>query len=219
VGEVTLEGASRRSEFLRDGGLADTHPRRQLSLEAMHDAGEITRLLAAARAGDRRALDRVIPLVYDELSAMAHRQLARERPGHTLNTGALVHEAYLKLVGVERIEWQDRGHFFALSARLMRYILINYAEQHNAAKRGGGQEPVPLEDVAPRVEDRMSRYGALDEALDRLEQLNERQARVVECRFFAGLTIDETAEALETSPATVKRDWALARAWLNRELA
>lgn len=193
--------------------------RRQPSADEVKRPGEITQLLAAARAGDRRALDRVIPLVYDELNALARRQLAQERPGHTLNTGGLVHEAYLKLVGLQRIQWQDRGHFLALSARLMRRILINHAEGRNTAKRGGGQGTVRLEDVAPGVEDRMQRFVALDEALEGLECRSARQCRVVECRFFAGLTVEETAEALEISTATVKREWALARAWLNRELA
>lgn len=189
------------------------------ALSLMPDPGEITQLLAAARSGDRDALDRVTALAYDELRAVAHRQLARERPGHTLDTSALVHEAYLKLIGLQRIQWQDRIHFFALSARLMRRILINHAERRGAAKRGGGRVALALEDVMPGAEDRMQRFGALDEALERLEQLNPRQCRVVECRFFSGLSLEETAEALSVSPATVKRDWSLARAWLNRELA
>lgn len=184
----------------------------------MQAQGEITQLLAAARAGDRQAMDRVIPLVYEELNGVARRQLAQEHLGHTLNTGALVHEAYLKLVRLNRIQWQDRGHFFALSARVMRRILLNHAESRRTAKRGGGKGTVPLSDVVPGVEDRFHRYQALNEALDELERRNPRQARVVECRFFAGLTVEETAEALEISRATVKRDWALARAWLNREL-
>jgi len=185
----------------------------------MSESGDITRLLAAARGGDRNGLDRVIPLVYEELQAVARQQLAQERTGHTLDTSALVHEAYLKLVRLERIQWQDRVHFFALSARLMRRILINHAERRNAAKRGGGQVVLRLEDVAPGLHDRMQRFAVLDEALERLEQLEPRQCRVVECRFFGGLSVEETAEALDISPATVKRDWTLARAWLNRELA
>ena len=185
----------------------------------MRDIGETTRLLAAARGGDTNALDRVVTRVYDELCAVAHRQLSRERPGHTLDTRALVHEAYLKLVDLHEIQWQDRAHFLAMSARLMRRILINHAERHGALKRGSGETPARLEDVAPGAEDRMQRFAALDEALERLERLNPRQCRVVECRYFGGLNVDETAAALDISSATVKRDWTLARAWLNRELA
>ena len=185
----------------------------------MRDIGETTRLLAAARSGDTGALDRVVTRVYDELCAVAHRQLSRERAGHTLDTRSLVHEAYLKLVDLHEIQWQDRAHFLAMSSRLMRRILINHAEHRGAAKRGGGSIPLPLDDVAPGAEDRMQRFAALDEALDRLEQLSPRQCRVVECRYFGGLNVDETAAALDISAATVKRDWTLARAWLNRELA
>jgi RNA polymerase sigma factor (TIGR02999 family) len=189
-------------------------------LRPMSTSVDITTLLMAARErGDPAALDEIFPVVYEELRRLAH---ARRRARHshsTLNTTALVHEAYLKLVRLERIHWQDRVHFFALSARLMRRILINHAERRNAAKRGGGQVVLRLEDVAPGLHDRMQRFAVLDEALERLEQLEPRQCRVVECRFFGGLSVEETAEALEISPATVKRDWTLARAWLNRELA
>lgn len=185
----------------------------------MSEPGEITRLLAAAKSGDRAALDRVMPLVYDELRVLARRKLSREDPGHTFDSGALVHEAYLKLVRLERIQWQDRIHFFALAARVMRRVLINHAEARDAAKRGGGVEDLSLSVADPSDEDRAQRFGALDDALERLEALNARQCRVVECRFFAGLSLEETAEALEISPATVKRDWTIARAWLNRELA
>lgn len=184
----------------------------------MTEPGEITRLLASARSGDRMALDRALPLVYEELCAVARRQLAQERPGHTLEPSALVHEAYLKLVALERIQWRDRVHFFALSARLMRRILLNHAERRGAIKRGGGQVAVTLNDVAVGADDPVRRFAALDEALERLDALSTRQCRVVECRFFAGLSVEETAEALEISPATVKRDWTIARAWLNREL-
>lgn len=185
----------------------------------MPEVGEITQLLAAARDGDPRAMDRLIPLVYGELRAVARRHLARERPGHTLDTGALVHEAYLKLIGLDRIQWRDRVHFFALSARLMRQILINHAERRNAQKRGGGFDVASLDEVGVATDNGMQHLVALDEALRQLEQLNERQCRVVECRFFGNMSVDDTATALGVSPATVKRDWTLARAWLNRELA
>lgn len=184
----------------------------------MSEPGEITQLLAAASAGDRSALDRVVPLVYDELRRLAHRQLAGERPEHTLNTGALVHEAYLKLAGLERLEWRDRAHFFAVAAGAMRRILIDYAVRRRAAKRGGGARHEPLDRVMIAAGERAEELLALDEALERLRALDERQSRVVECRFFAGMSIDETAAALDISPATVKRDWMMARAWLNREL-
>lgn len=185
----------------------------------MSEPGEVTKLLAAASAGDRRALDRVVPLVYDELRRVAHRQLAGERDGHTLDTGALVHEAYLKVAGLERLQWRDRAHFFAVAAGAMRRILIDYATRRRAAKRGGGARPMSLDRISVVVEERAEDLVALDEALERLRELDERQSRVVECRFFAGMGIDETAAALDVSPATVKRDWTMARAWLNRELA
>jgi RNA polymerase sigma factor (TIGR02999 family) len=184
----------------------------------MDEHGEVTRLLATAQGGDADAIGRVVTLVYQELERIAHRQLARERPGHTLDTGALVHEAYLRLDRLEHIEWQSREHFLAVAARLMRRILIDYAAARRAEKRGGAAVRITLEpDVAP-VEQRGDDLLALDEALRRLEQLDERQARIVECRFFAGMSVEETATALSLSPATVKRDWVAARAWLNREL-
>ncbi|HVH38440.1 MAG TPA: sigma-70 family RNA polymerase sigma factor [Gemmatimonadaceae bacterium] len=184
----------------------------------MTDTGEVTRLLVAARAGDRESMDRVMPLVYEELRRLARRQLSHERPGHTFDSGALVHEAYLKLTRLERVQWQDRVHFFSIASRLMRRILIDRAEHRDAAKRGGGDTPVTLDDLTVAADDRHERFVALDEALTRLEALNPRQCRVVECRFFGGLSLDETATALDVSPATVKRDWTMARAWLNREL-
>jgi RNA polymerase sigma factor (TIGR02999 family) len=184
----------------------------------MVEPGEVTRLLAAASAGDADALKRLIPLVYDELRRLAHRQLAGERRDHTLNTGALVHEAYLKLAGLDRIEWGDRAHFFGIAAGAMRRILIDYAVRRRAAKRGGGRRYEPLDRVTVAVEERAEELIALDEALERLQALDARQAKVVEWRFFAGMSIEETAAALDVSPATVKRDWITARAWLNREL-
>jgi RNA polymerase sigma factor (TIGR02999 family) len=180
---------------------------------------EVTRLLDAASSGDRNAMDRLVPLVYDELRRVAHRQLAAERPDHTLNTVALVHEAYVKLVGLDRIEWKGRPHFFATAAVAMRRILIDYAVRRRALKRGGGLPHEELDPLMVAVEERGEELLALDDALRRLGELNERQAKVVEYRFFAGMTIEEAAEALGVSTVTVKRDWAAARAWLNRELA
>lgn len=186
----------------------------------------ITDLLGELKRGNRAALDELVPIVYDELRSIASRQLAGERAGHTLQTTALVHEAFLKLAGMDRIDWQNRAHFFAVAARLMRQILVDYAVRRGAQKRGGGSVHVPLEEgtLAAGRSGEANAAGleavvALDEALRRLEGKDERQGRVVECRFFAGMSIEETAEALDVSPGTVKRDWRLARAWLNRELS
>jgi len=180
--------------------------------------GKITRLLKAHTAGDSGALNDLLPLVYDELRRMAHRRMQGERDGHTFSTTALVHEAYLELVDLDRIDWQDRNHFFSLAARVMRNVLVDYAVKRKAEKRGGDRDRVPLreEDAVNEVD--LADVIAVHEALNRLETFDERQARVVECRFFGGLTIEETSEALDVSPATVGRDWRVARAWLNREL-
>lgn len=184
------------------------------------DVGErVTALLRAARGGDRVAFDALMPLVYDALRRIAHRKLAGERTGHTLSTTDLVHEAYLSLVRLDRIEWQGRAHFMAIAAQAMRNILVNYALKRNAGKRGGGRPSVWLEEAMAVADAPAGDVLALHEALQRLECIDERQGRVVECRFFAGMSIEETAAALGVSPASVKRDWALARAWLNRELA
>jgi RNA polymerase sigma factor (TIGR02999 family) len=185
----------------------------------MGETSEITQLLRDLSRGRRGALERLVPIVYDQLRRIAHGQLQGERPGHTLNTTALVHEAYLRLIDIHSVQWRDRAHFFALSARLMRRILIEYARARAREKRGGGAVPVPLSAVPATSVQNMDDLLALDEALRRLEERSERQCRVVECRCFAGLTVEETATALGTSLATVKRDWAFSRAWLNRELA
>lgn len=185
------------------------------------DRGEVTRLLAEAAGSGREALDRVVPLVYDELRRLAHRRLAAERREHTLDTAALVHETYLELVGLDRIEWRSRGQLFAVAARVMRRVLVDYAVSRKAQKRGGGAARIPLEDLPEltiTADDHAADLLALDHALDQLARIDARQARIVECRFFGGLSIDETAATLDVSPATVKRDWTLARAWLNREL-
>lgn len=184
----------------------------------MDEHGEVTHLLFAAKAGGANAIGRVVTLVYEELERIAHRQLAREHAGHTLDTSALVHEAYLKLDRLEHIEWRSREHFLAMAARLMRRILIDYAEARRAEKRGGAAVRITLDAATVAVEERGDDLLALDEALRRLEQLDARQSRIVECRFFAGMSVEETAAALDLSPATVKRDWVAARAWLNREM-
>lgn len=179
---------------------------------------DVTQALAELSGGNRSALERVLPMVYDQLRTLARRELRRERPDHTLNPTALVHEAYLKLVRLDRVEWQGRAHFFGACAREMRRILISHARMRTADRRGGGAEHVTLDNALVEARARPSSLVALDDALARLEQVRPRHVRIVECRFFAGMSIEETAEALELSPATVKREWTLARAWLNREL-
>lgn len=180
---------------------------------------EVTALLQRLSQGERTALDRLMPVVYDELRSMARAQLRNERTGHTLNTTGLVHEAYMRLVDVESVQWQDRAHFCAVAARMMRRVLIDYARSRRRVKRGGDPVRIPLDEAVDLPAQTVEEWIDLDDALTRLEALNERQCRVVELRCFAGMTIDETAEALGTSTATVKRDWAFSRAWLNRELA
>lgn len=183
-----------------------------------HDP-DITRALERFSAGDRDALDRLVPAVYDHLRRLAERELRRERTGHTLSPTALVNEAYLKLVQLERISWQGRAHFFGACAQVMRRLLISHARSRKAGKRGSGLSHASLDDVVVAANERPDDLLALDEALARLAALNPRQAQVVECRYFAGMEIDEVAEVVGASPATVKRDWTVARAWLNRELA
>lgn len=186
----------------------------------------VTELLLQFRAGAPDALERLMPLVYDDLSRIAHRQLRLEPAGHTLSTAALVHEAYLRLVDQTRAQWADRAHFLGVAAQVMRRILVDHARRHHAARRGGPQlKRVPLDvlQAAEAVElgagERADVLVALDDALDRLGRLEPRQARVVECRFFAGLTETETAEALGVTPRTIARDWVKARGWLFQELA
>jgi RNA polymerase sigma factor (TIGR02999 family) len=164
------------------------------------------------------ALDDVFPVVYEELKRVAHRHLRGERGEHTLGTTALVHEAYLELSKLDHVRWPGRPYMLAAASRAMRRILIDYAVARRAEKRGGGVEAEALDDAVAMAISRGDELLALDEALDRLAGVNERYGRVVECRFFGGMSIEETAEALGTSPATVKRDWTMARAWLNREL-
>jgi RNA polymerase sigma factor (TIGR02999 family) len=165
-------------------------------------------------------MDDLLPLVYGELKRIAARQLRSERPGHTLCTTALVHEAWLELSHLDRIKWQNRSHYLAIAAQAMRRVLIDHAVARRAQKRGGGQQIETLDaDPLVMVHERAAELLDLDHALERLAALDERQARIVECRFFGGMSIEETAGALALSPATVKRDWSMARAWLNRELS
>lgn len=182
------------------------------------DSPPLTELLREASNGNRAALDQLVPRLYQELRHLAHRRLQQERQDHTLSTTALVHEAYLKLIDQERVAWRDRAHFFGVAAQMMRRILIDYARTAQRLKRGGGQVAVALEDDLVAAPDRSAEVLAIDEALTRLARLDPQQARVVECRFFGGMTVEETAEALGISTATVKRDWKVARLWLYREV-
>jgi RNA polymerase sigma-70 factor (ECF subfamily) len=181
-------------------------------------AEEVTRLLAAWSDGDRAVLDTLMPLVERELHELAHRYLSRERPGHTLQTTALVNEAYLRLVDQRRARFESRAHFFAIAAQIMRRILINHARDRSASKRGGGAPRVSLDEAAVLSENRAEELVALDEALDILAKLDERKARVVELRYFGGLTVEETARVLGVHPNTVTREWGQAKAFLHREL-
>jgi len=176
----------------------------------------VTAVLCAGEG--RQTFDELLPLVYNELRRMAHGQLVRERRQRTLSTTDLVHEAYLKLVDQAQVPLKSRGYFFAAAARAMRQVLVDAARRRGRLKRGGGQAPVELDESQLAVDEFAAEVSDLDEALDRLAAVFPRQARVVECRFFGGLSLDETAEALTLAPRTVKRDWALARAWLYREL-
>jgi RNA polymerase sigma-70 factor, ECF subfamily len=183
--------------------------------------GEITQLLQGWRSGDRKALDALVPIVHKELQRLAHNQLRNERPDHTLQTAALVNEAYLRLVGMNSPQWESRSHFFAIAAQLMRQILVDYARRHHAEKRGGRGGTLSLDDSSlleqgkgPEVD-----VVALDDALKTLARVDARKVQVVELRFFGGLSFEEIAEVLKVSVNTVSRDWSTARAWLHRELS
>ena len=180
---------------------------------------EVTRLLLDWRAGDQTALERLLPLVYEELHRMAARYMRGERKGHTLQTSALVNEAYLRLADYKQMQWQDRAHFFAVAAQAMRRILIDFARARQNLKRGGGAEHVTLDEALAVTPEGGTDLLALDEALERLAALNARQARVVELRYFGGLSEEEVASVLEVAPRTVRNDWSLARAWLYKELS
>ena len=178
---------------------------------------DISKLLRAWSDGDQSALERLTPVVYDELHRLAQRYMKRERPGHSLQTTALVNEAYMRLVDYERMQWQNRAHFFAVSAQLMRRILVERARRHNL-KRGGGVQHVSLEEAAVVGGARSTDLVALDDAMNALARLDPRKVQVVEMRFFGGLSVEETAEVLKVSAVTVMRDWSTAKAWLYREL-
>jgi RNA polymerase sigma factor (TIGR02999 family) len=179
---------------------------------------EVTDLLRAWRNGDATAVDRLFPLVYGELRRISHRLQSGERPGHTLGTTGLVHEAYLKLADLNRMEWTDRAHFLAVASRAMRRILVDYARERGAGKRGGGAVAVTLDDGAMSLDERADTLVAVDDALTRLGGHDERLMRVVECRFFGGLTEEETAAAIGVTTRTVQRDWVKAKGWLAEAL-
>ena len=178
----------------------------------------ITRLLVEWRDGDKAALDQLFPLVYKEMRRLAKHYMRRQRPDHTLQTSALINEAYLRLVDHKNMQWQNRAHFFAVAAQAMRRILVDHARARSYAKRGGGLRKVDINEASLVADERTDELVALDEALCELESLDPRKSRVVELRYFGGLSIEETALVLETSPATVKRDWNSARGWLHRAI-
>jgi|SRR5208283_1060815 len=179
---------------------------------------DVTILLAELTKGNKQAASQLIPLVYDELRRLAGRYMRRERCDHTLQATALVHEAYLKLVEQRSVDWQGRAHFFGIAAQIMRRILIDHARGHLRDKRGGGQEAVPLDEALVFSPEQSHELLKLDESLDRLAAIDARQSKIVELRFFGGLTVEETAEVLGISPKTVKRDWSVAKAWLHGDL-
>ncbi len=185
---------------------------------AISGSQQITHLLLAWGQGDQAALETLMPLVYGELRKVAARHLRGQREGHTLQTTALVNEAYLRLIDASQVQWQNRAHFFAVAAHFMRRILVDFARTRNYQKRGGGAQAVELDEAMILAPERCADLLALDEALTRLQALNERQAQVVELRYFGGLSEEETAEALKVSVRTVRRDWNFARVWLHREL-
>lgn len=179
---------------------------------------EITRLLLNWSRGDEAALDQLIPLVYPELKRLARGYMGRENPGHTLQTSALINEAYLRLVHQQGVEWQDRAHFFRMAAQMMRHILIDHARSRRYQKRGAGASHLPADEVQIAGEERARELVALDDALKALARVDERKVQIVELRFFGGLTVEETAEVMELSPITIKREWRSAKAWLQTEI-
>lgn len=185
----------------------------------MPPSEEVTQLLVAWSQGDQSALEKLVPLVYDELYRLAKRYMGRERAGHTLQTTALVNEAYLRMVDLKRVRWQNRAHFFAISAQVMRRILVDFARSRNYQKRGGGAQQVTFDEALEVATEQSADLVALDDALTALAALDPRKSQVVELRFFGGLSVDETAHVLNVSPDTVMRDWKMAKVWLLREMS
>jgi RNA polymerase sigma factor (TIGR02999 family) len=182
-------------------------------------SSNVTQMLHDWSHGDREVLDKLVPVVYEELRRQATRYLKRERPGHTLQTTALIHEAYIRLIDQKNVHWQNRAHFYAIAAQLMRRILVDHARSRQAAKRGGSDIKLPLEEAMIVSEGREIDLVALDEALERLAAIDPQQSRVVELKFFSGMSVEETAEVLGVSTRTVKRDWNVAKAWLRRQIS
>jgi RNA polymerase sigma-70 factor (ECF subfamily) len=183
-----------------------------------HPSHQVTKLLKDWSDGDESAPEQLMPLVYEELRRLAHHYMGREKPGNSLQTSALVNEAYIRLVDQSKIDWESRSHFFGIAARLMRQILVDQARRRNFAKRGGGAVRVSLNDATAVVQEQSASVVALDDALKRLAEVDPRKSRIVELRFFGGLSIEETAQALRVSAGTVMRDWTFARAWLQKEM-
>lgn len=181
-------------------------------------ATSVTQLLQAWRAGDKTALDQLLPLVQTELHGLAKRIMSRERQGHTWQTTELVNEAYLRLVNQQQVEWQDRAHFFAVASQVMRHLLVDHARERQQIKHGGGAQHLSLDEVAVIAPDRSAELLALDDALDRLAGFDQQKSRIVELRYFGGLTVEEVAEVLGIASITVKREWARAKLWLYKEL-
>ena len=184
----------------------------------MSAAHSVTQLLEQWNHGDREALDKLMPLIYEELRKMAKRYMSQQNPGHTLQTTALIHEAYLRMVKQKEKHFENRAHFFGVAAQAMRHILVDYARARHTAKRGGGARPISLEETALVTQERAAELVAFDDALKELETLSKRQSRVVELRYFGGLSVEETATVLAVSPDTVMRDWSMAKTWLHRAL-
>ena len=191
---------------------------KERGVRAVPSPGEVTRLLAELSSGNRSAESELIPLVYDELHRIAARYMHHERPDHTLQATAVVHEAYLKLVKQQKVSWQSKAHFLAVAATLMRRVLLDYARSHGRERRGGARHPLPLDEDRVFSGQRSDELIELDQALSRLGKADQRQSQVVELRYFGGLTVEETAAVLGISPKTVKREWSVARAWLHREI-
>ena len=179
---------------------------------------QVSQLLVAWGEGDQGARDELMPLVYEELHRLAHHYMNRERPGHTLQTSALVNEAFVRLIDQKEVHWQNRAHFFGIAAQMMRRILVDYARSRHYAKRGGSAQQVSLNEAVIVSEERSAEVVALDDALKGLAEFDPRKSQIVELRFFGGLSIDETAEVLNVSPGTVMRDWTLAKAWLRKQM-
>ena len=211
---IHREPRQRKGDKIRDtGSRSNGVSMTQLS------TNEVTQLLEAWSDGDRTALDKLMPLVHEELRQLAHRYMSRERPGHTLQTTALVNEAYVRLVNRQNIHWENRAHFFAIAAQLMRHILVDHARSHSSAKRGGGALKIELDEALIFSPERAAELLRLDDALKQLAEIDPQQGRIVELRFFGGLTIEESAKVLGLSSATIKREWSTAKAWLYHELS